>query len=255
MTIRRIIIGAALLAGGAFSAFSQAFEGEASVKYSTPFKLDVSASLDYRTSDRFADTDRWGVGVDLGYKPLKYLKINAGYVFMQDHYGKSVDKSGRNVDSFWAAKNRVYAGVTGSLKVWKFTLSLRERYQFTYREGLEVPRFWDGGIPAGNKTVEPKYKHVLRSRLQLDFKPYKKCKFEPYVSYELYSQLKSIKRVKGQSESRGARLADKQRVTVGCSYKINKHNSVELYYRYNHVTDTDDLDAAHFIGAGYAFKF
>lgn len=254
----RLFATIALAVAGLAPALAQGFSGEASVKYATPLHFDVSAALDYRTTDGFKDTDQWGVEVGLAAKPLKWLKVGAGYNFLQDHYPSAVSNNGKyDVNAYWATKHRVYVGVTGSLKVWKFTLSLRERYQFTHRPGLDVPRFdIDNGAPAGNKSVDRKDKHVLRSRLEVDFKPYKKCRFEPYVSYEVYSQLHVVKEDKAAGRTtQGGRFADKQKATVGCSYKINKHNSVELYYRYVHTSDPDDRDAAHLIGVGYAFKF
>ncbi len=241
----------AVILGGA-AASAQGFSGEASVKFSTPLHFDVSAGVDYRTTDGMKDTDQWGVDVGLSSKLTKWLKVGAGYCFIQDHYPASVSNKGYDVNAYWASKHRAYAGLTGSLKLWKFTLSLRERYQYTYRVPLQVPRF-DDGVAAGNKQVSAKSKHVLRSRLELSFKPYKKCRFEPYVSYELYSLLSSYNHTDHLSGSGTA--ADKQKLTAGCSYKINKHNSVELFYRYVKTSDPDDMDAKHLIGVGYSLKF
>lgn len=250
--MRRFLIAAAV-SFAVMSASAQGFSGEASVKYGTPLHFDVNAGMEYRTTDGFKDTDQWSAEVGVSTKITKWLKAAVGYSFIQDHYPASVtSKNQYDVNAYWATKHRVYAGLTGSLKVWKFELSLRERYQFTHRMPLSVPRF-DDGEPAGNKHVDAKDKHVLRSRLELSFKPYKKCKFEPYMSYEVYSLLKAVNRT--EHLSTGGKFADKQKATVGCSYKINKHNSVELYYRYVHTSDPDDLDANHLIGLGYAFKF
>ncbi|MDE5900275.1 MAG: DUF2490 domain-containing protein [Muribaculaceae bacterium] len=242
----------------AISAQAQGFSGEASVKYATPLHFDVSAAVDYRTTDNFKDTDQWGLEAGIAAKPLKWLKVGVGYNFIQEHFPSAVSNNQKyDVNAYWTTKHRVYAGLTGSLKIWKFTLSLRERYQFTHRPGFEVPRFSvDDGTPAGNKSVDRKDKHVLRSRLELSFKPYKKCRFEPYVSYEIYSQLYSVKDDnKNGTITEGGRISEKQKLTAGCSYKINKHNSVELFYRYVNASDPDDRDASHLIGAGYSLKF
>ncbi len=115
-----------------------------------------------------------------------------------------------------------------------------------------MPRF-DEGEPDGNKTVDAKSKHVLRSRLQVSFKPYKKCRFEPYASYELYSLLHTQNHT--EHAGTGGKAVDKWRITAGCSYKINRHNSVELFYRYVHATDPDEYDAANQIGVSYSLKF
>lgn len=245
-------IAASMAIGTASLATALGFVGSADVKLSLPANMDISADVEYRTADRLKHTDRWGLGAGLGYKVNKHLKIHAGYNFYQEFNPASTDRKGRDVNSFWASKHRAYAGLTGSIKVWKFELSLRERYQYTYRTELEVPRF-DEGEPDGNKTVDAKSKHVLRSRLQVSFKPYKKCRFEPYASYELYSLLHTQNHT--EHAGTGGKAVDKWRITAGCSYKINRHNSVELFYRYVHATDPDEYDAANQIGVSYSLKF
>lgn len=249
----RFLTALAIAGAVSLTASAQGLSGEASVKYATPLHFDVSAGVDYRTTDGFKDTDQWSVDAGLSGKIIKGLKWGVGYNFIQDHYPSSISKGGYNVSAYWVTKHRAYAGLTGSLKLGKkFTLSLRERYQYTYRNPLDVPRF-DDGVPAGNKHVDAKSKHVLRSRLELSFKPYKKCRFEPYVSYEVYSLLKSVNHT--DKTSTGGTFADKRKATAGCSYKIDKHNSIELFYRYVYTSDPDDRDASHLIGVGYSLKF
>lgn len=252
--MKKLIICGLMAAASAAAAMGQAFSGEASAKYSTPFLLDVGAGLEYRTTDQFSHTDRWAAELDLSAKLCKWVKVGAGYNFIQDYNPSFLDKSGRDVNAYWATKHRVYVGATGSLKLWKLTFSLRERYQYTRRLGLDVPRF-DDGVAAGNRHIDAKSKHILRSRLGVEFKPYKKCRFEPYVNYELYSLLKGVNHDDAAKADDPSRLCDKWRLTAGCSYKINKHNSVELFYRYVHATDADDHDASNVIGVGYSFKF
>ena len=46
---------------------------------------------------------------------------------------------------------------------------------------------------------------------------------------------------------------EKIRYTVGTSYKINKKNSIDLYYRYIANGDEDE-EGGHIIGVGYKFK-
>lgn len=240
-----------MAAAGCHQASAQGFVGSADAKVPLPAGLDVSAEVEYRTTDQFKHTDRWGIGAALGYKPIKPLKLAVGYTFYQQYNPSAIDRKGRDVDQYYEAKHRVNFSATGSLKLWKLELSLRERYQYTYRPEMLVPRF-DEGVAAGNKTVDATSKHVLRTRLQVSIKPYKKCRFQPYVSAELYSLLGGYNHTEKVSIS--ANGTDKWRFTAGSSFRINKRNSVELFYRYNRVNDPDDLDAAHLIGVSYSFK-
>ena len=88
--------------------------------------------------------------------------------------------------------------------------------------------------------MEAKHKHVLRSRLEVEYN-IAKSKFTPYVSCELYNSLSDRFAV------------EKTRWTIGSSYKINKKNSVSLYYRYIANGDEDE-EGGHVIGVGYKFK-
>lgn len=247
---RNLLLSLAMTAG-CLAASAQGFVGSAEAKLPLPAHFDVSADVEYRTTDRLKHTDRWGVGAAIGYKPVKPLKLAVGYNFYQQFNPASTDRKDRDVNRYWEAKHRLSLSATGTLKLWKLEISLRERYQFTYRPDMLVPRF-DEGVPAGNKTVDSTSKHVMRTRLQVSFKPYKKCRFEPYVSAELYSLVAGYNHT--EKRDIGSNGTDKWRFTAGSSYRINKRNSVELFYRYSQVNDPDELDAAHQIGVSYSFR-
>lgn len=252
--MKRLII-AALLAAGALCGSAQTLLGGAEVGKKLPLNFSASAGVEYRTRSWFKHSDQWSIDAAVGYKPVKPLKLSVGYKFIQAYQPEKVDRKGRMVNDFWVSKHRISVSATGELKLFgKLTLSLRERYQYTYRPFLEVARFdLVDGTPEGNKTVEKKSKHVLRSRIAAEFKPYKKCRFTPYVSWELYSLLGETDHTNGVSS--GGRANDKWRLTAGTSFKINKLNSLDLFYRYCRNADADELDEPHTIGLTYSFKF
>lgn len=69
----------------------------------------------------------------------------------------------------------------------------------------------------------------------------KKAWYEPYVSVELYA----------------AKKLEKMRYTAGCEFKINKHNIVDVFYRYQDINGGDNYNDrdSHILGIGYLFKF
>jgi len=207
-------------------------------------KFSVGAEGEFRLRDNFGAVGRWTVSVGAAYKPLKWLKFDAGYKFINDHETETYTSSKGNekwLPYYWSNKHRVYAGVTGTFPVGDFKISLRERWQYTYRPEVTT-ECWNltDGEQDDDKVKSGKGKNVLRSRLQLSYAiPY--SNFEPYASAELYTSDRY----------------EKMRYTAGCEWKINKSNSLELFYRYQdvHVDDGDSNENSHIIGLGYKFKF
>lgn len=221
---------------------AQTLLGGAEVSKKFVSGINLSASVEYRTSDWFDHSDQWSAGLSASYKPLKPLRVAAGYEFIQSHQFSGAD-------AWWVNKHRVSVGVTGQWKpLAHLTLSLRERYQYTYRPETTV------GLSDGvsNRTVSSKSKHVLRSRLQAEYKPYKKCRFTPYASFELYSLMADVNHTKDRRDP--AKFCDKWRVAAGTQFKINKHNELELFYRYADTDDPDEIETHHTIGLKYSFS-
>ena len=229
------------LAGGTVAnAQSIWTEVEAGKKIARGFSASVE--LEHRTTDGVDGTARWAAGASVDYKVIKPLKLSLGYTLIMQHQESRILNSGKVLEAYWQPKHRGYLSVTGSLNIGRFELSLRERYQYTYRTAKNVDRFLDDGItPAGHKWVPGKSRHTLRSRLQAEYSK-KKCPFMPYVSVEVYNDL-----------AEGMDL-DQMRYTAGCDYRFNKHHTVGLSYRFVDKS-SDDEPSGHVIGVSYSFKF
>lgn len=200
----------------------------------------VGAEAEYRTHNALKSSERFTIGVSGEFKK-KYYKIDAGYKFIDSHTLGETTRKGNYVPPYWIGKHRIYASATGKLKFGGFELSLRERYQFTHREGKWVPKYEpDMVTPKDDEWVTPKDKHVLRSRVACEYSK-KKCPFTPYASIELYNVLYS-----GFS-------VEKVRYTIGSEYKINRHNRVELFYRFVQSVE-EGAKNYNVIGVGYTFK-
>jgi hypothetical protein len=185
-------------------------------------ELSLTFEEEYRIRDNFAETDRFSHTLELSYKPFKYLKVGGAYNLIQFNH----EKKG------WEIRHRYYFYATGSLNVGRFNFSLRERFQSTYRQGVEETA----------KRANPKF--YLRSRLKAEY-DIPKCRFEPFVSMELFNTLNDPQENK----------MDRWRGIAGAAFRINKKNSVELYYRYTNYTDDEEDSDMHMIGLGYSLKF
>lgn len=234
-----------------FGASAQTLLGGADFSAKLPANLSVGAGVEYRSADWFNHTGQWSAEASVGYKPIKFLKLGAGYKFIQERNDAGASsKKGKRYDEYWDSKHRVSISATGSLKVWKFELSLRERYQYTYRPGHIIPYI---DPEDGNRNIDAKSSHILRSRLQAEFKPRKKSPWKPFVNFELYSMLRSVNH-DDPDKTTGAKFYDKWRLAAGTEFKINKHNSLELFYRYSRSVDVDENDAPHTIALVYSFS-
>ena len=237
---------------------------EASKKINKKFK--VVGDVEFRTYDFVNNIERAAIGVKLEYKILKWLKSNVGYQFHYKHNPEETsikdpvyDEEGNfagneyNIDNdYWVIRNRVYATISGEYKVGRFEFGLRERLQYThtgsattdetkYRYDLGMDPLLSTEDNEWLATTEPEFKDAkhnltLRSRLSVKY-DIRNCKINPFASVELYTRL---------DEWKGY---DKLRYRLGASYKINKDNSISLYYLFEDVNGEAN---GHAIGFEYS---
>lgn len=179
--------------------------------------------VEYRTHAGMSSTERWAGTLGVDYKFCNYLKATVAYVYIHSHAEAKGGDSG-----YWLPKHRGYFALTGSYSWNNFSLSLRERYQDTYSTEKVL----------ATKTLQAKHKHTLRSRLEAKYS-INKINLTPYVSCELHNFVAD-----------GMKL-EETRWTAGLSYKIDRKNSVELYYRF--IDEVEKIDN-HVIGVGYKLK-
>jgi hypothetical protein len=219
---------------------------EANVETKLNSWLSFDAGLELRTRDNgFGEIDRWSMGVGGTVKLLPWLKASLGYSFIDDNNHR-MNTSGKKYADYWGERHRVSLSLTASQEFGRFTASLRERWQYTYRPAQTVQRYWniddddhDFGTYADDHTYNGKATNKWRQRLQLRYKVTKQ--WRPFVSVE---------------STIGGSGLDKMRYALGTELRLNKQNSFELSYMYQHSNkDSDDEGNRHVLGLGYTFKF
>jgi len=208
-------------------------------------KWSIGAEGEFRTRNDSRTADRWTIGFDGSYKIVKGLKLGAAYSLLYDNNHESItrheDGSLNNWrPSYWGLRHRFSVSLTGSVGIGRMKLSLRERWQYTYRPEKTTERYdFDNGYWE-DTSVRGKGKNVLRSRLKIEY-DIARCKIDPYADVELFN----------------AWSLQKTRYTVGAEWKIKKKHTVGLYYRYQSVNaEDDDNDVGeHILGLNYNFKF
>ena len=240
--------------------FGTGIELEATKKVNK--KLKVSLSGEFRTQDGVSDVERYAVGIDASYKffkkkgnPLE-MSAAAGYTFI-DRSVPAKNKvrwdegewDGEYVVGYWSQRHRAHGTVTASYKIGKrWTLSLRERYQFTHSMADSVKQYktyelthQPYALKKRLQSVGDKDKAYLRSRLQLKWER-KRCPWEPAASVELFNDVKD------------SFTWTQLRFNIGTDYNLNSNNTFGIAYRYKIKSESDE-PKGHLVKLSYTFKF
>lgn len=220
--------------------FGFAVSGE--VKKKLASGLDATFEGELRTTDAFGAVERWSLSPGLSYRFTPWLKADAAYTYIYRRVEGETTRKGNYVPAYWSPRHRFTASLTGSVKLGRFELSLRERYQFTHRRALSVPKYdGDDGSRKDDEQVSAKNEHMLRSRAEVAY-DIRRSPFTPYASVETYNDLA------------GSLSLDKTRFTLGTEIKLAKRHTLDVYYRFQDHADDDEANG-HLVGVGYKFKF
>lgn len=226
---------------------------EANVEKKINSNLEIDGGVEWRTRDNASETDRWSASVGVSYKLTDWLKASAGYSLLYDNNHK-VNSSGKKYSDYWGLRHRFNVSLTGSYSFGNLGISLRERWQYTYRPEKTVDRYWNYtdedddryyGEPVVKNgateqhTYSGKGKSVWRNRLQLKYKVTKM--WRPYLA--------------GESYVAGSGL-DKIRLSAGTEIRLSKQHWLDVKYLFQKVYDDDDDEGnKHILGIGYTYKF
>lgn len=129
--------------------------------------LHVNLEEEIRIDDNFSSFNRLHTTLGISYKVNNNVKVGIGYALIAPYSSDS--------GAFKAVRHRLMADATGSLRLGDWRLSLKERFQATYRTGDM------------NVYQAPRTALTLKSRLKLSYKGMRKM--EPYTFVELRNTL------------------------------------------------------------------
>jgi hypothetical protein len=287
MASKKILFAAALALCSATSAIAQSDFGvwtEIGVEKSFNKKFSLEASVENRMANNATQPQRWNAAIGGSYKPLKWLKLGAGYVFIYNRNFQEAEEKykendegeivlgkdgkpiieGYNVDhGYWRPRHRAYFDVQGKVDVGRFSISLRERYLYNYYVETEALRDkyrnpsqpgYTGNLYPFNgmefmkyeqETDTKKAKSKHSLRTRLQVEyDIKGVPLTPFVSCELTNELSN------------AMQYDKVRAQAGVEWKINKKHILSGAYLYqNENQEIGPNESLHAIKLGYKFKF
>jgi hypothetical protein len=181
-------------------------------------------SLTIEEEIRSAPTHRAHTTIALGYTPIPYLNIYAGYTLKL--YGNQ-----GWTDPNKYLQHRANFLVTGQVKLGEWNLSLREGVMLDGRSG-EV-----------DKRTKNQVDFTLRSRLQAVYSiPETPLgivgKFEILNTLNApVAYLNEVIELRGNDEEEYGQYISELRPEFGLQWKIDKQNSLTLTYRYNYLYD------------------
>lgn len=182
-------------------------------------RLDIAVEGDIRFRDDMESLDRWAAIVSMSYQWLSFFSVGANYNFIRFNHTKRG----------WETGHRYNLYCTASAKWNQWTVSLRERYEQTYRDGVES----SSGSPNPNK--------VMRSRLMVAY-AIQYTGFKPFLSSEFFDTV----------NAHNSSVWDKVWYTAGAEYKLNKRHSLQMYYRYQKIKHGQRN--THILGTGYYIR-
>lgn len=210
-------------------------------------QFSLGTELELRTDNNLKNIDRWSAGISVDYRLAKWLKTSAGYTYLYDYhpevytYQDDGDLNKRTM-TYFGSRHRLNASLTASKDFGKLNVSLRERWQYTYRPEQENKRMDYQHADLGyTYSVKGKATNIWRNKLQLKYKA--TSLLQPYLYGETYV---------------GGSGFDKLRLSLGTELKLSKQSSLNVGYVFQKVyDDTDDDYGAnkHVLSIGYKYKF
>ncbi len=200
-------------------------------------KVTLSADLELRTHNNAKSVDRWSGTLDLSYNLLSCLKVGGYYSYLHSLKDRSIKQTGEILSKYWYARHRFNFYVSGNYKIDKFTFSIREMWQYTYRPEKRVAYESNDMTINEMELIPGEGSNVLRSRLNIDYNAVKDF-FTPYASVEIYNDKNGI---------------DKTRYTLGSNINITENSEFGIFYRYQ-VFGEKGVPKDHIIGLEYKFN-
>lgn len=196
--------------------------------------LHLSLEEELRFDNNFKNFDRFHTTLAVKYKVHENVKLGLGFAMINSY--SSTDAAFKN------PRLRLFADVTGTLKLGNWNLSLKERFQATFRTGNY------------NVYQNPVCALTLKSRLTVKYKGFKRA--APYAYFELRNYMNApvisaacdgtaYYTLDGEDSGDAGWFltgfnggyVNRYRGAIGVEVKIDKRNSLDFYFMGDYYTD------------------
>lgn len=178
-------------------------------------RVKLETGYEFRSKSSLCGVERHMLKSGLNYKFNRYFSVGMDYDFIA-HYTSSFDLQRRH---------RIGMNVTGVYDFGMWSLSLRERVQYTHKSY------------AVNMYQEPRNEVVLKSRVKLSYRGL--SAFEPYTYIELRNTLNAPSFTATYLENSGTYTnytfigyndvyVNRYRGAIGALWQVDKRNGLDL---------------------------
>ena len=177
--------------------------------------LSFEAGVQLRLNNDLGSVDRIQTSVGAKYEVCKHFSVGADYILINGYES--------DAQSWDMPRHRLNINATGSLKVGRVELSLRERLQTTIR------------TDSVNLFEKPKSAVILRSRLMAEYK-IRHSRWTPYALFELHNTLNAPKVVPNYKSATLScdNYITRYRAGVGAKLRISRNHRLDFYYYFDY---------------------
>ncbi|HEY5499176.1 MAG TPA: DUF2490 domain-containing protein [Bacteroidales bacterium] len=173
--------------------------------------LALSFEEEYKMRENFSNTDKFETTIDLSWKPLSFLK--GGIAYCRIDYNHPLNLKHNHPTEYWELRHRYIAYLTGTYDIGRFNLSLKEKFQQTYRMDVD--------------STKSDPINILRSKFEVSYN-IKGIPLTPYTNIELFY---SLNEPNGKYPST-TEMFSETRSSVGLEYSLLKNLDIEAGYLY-----------------------
>ncbi len=149
---------------------------------------------------------------------VQYKMIKGLYIAVNYRFGRDNDYETVNYN----IRHRIDLGITYKYKLNDFRFAFRTKVQ--------------------TKNALPNENSPTFSRNKLSIKYKLKNNLSPFIAYEFYYQFNE------------QNVINRTRFFLGSSYKVNKKNTIKLFYMYENKFNTKNLKHNHVYGVSYSIE-
>ena len=200
------------------------------VEKSLSKKWSLNGELEFRSKENVEEIGRFAAKIGGEYSIIKNLKAGAAYQFQYFHDIEYTD---------YQPRHRFIGYLQGKQKWGRFTFTLRERFQVTYKDDSD--RIKSNGKIDTYKT-DPEW--YWRNRLKVGY-DIPKSKITPSFSVETFYQLNNP----------DGNQFDSMRYTMSLGYKLNKQSTFNLSGIYDHEMNVKKPEDRYVLELGYVYSF
>ena len=190
--------------------------------------ISVFLDAEFRLRNELKTVNKFQTTLGLDYKLNKFFKVGTSYTLINYYHPGNKSHDYKN---YWETRHRLNLFGEGEYEIKRFTFTLKERLQATYRMLDSV----------SDAKVNPKF--IARTKLTVSYN-IRKLPIEPYATCELFHVLNGPDKM----------TIEEFRLGGGVKYKVSKKLSLKAGYIYSNEIDPEEGELSNVATIGISYK-